>query len=445
MTRTDRRRGVTRRHLLALSGTGALAGLAGCSGLLSGQPEQTVDADALTEMVAGDALTVPETLPVDIEASFVAEQRSIAESDLDRIPAPFDSETIPNGVIRGRLNNMYDSATDSVARIDEAETPYERLQRANRARVSAHEARAGWRAIDDDLTLAALRESVPSIEGRIASVVQRWSHVGDDPVRAVVVHEAIESEIRAARNWLSSRNRRERSDGTALDVADLAEDLERARTSVTVAAYVFDRFRADLDTTTEQRPRFEAAREELRTRLRDRQDALPPRDVDEPTSLVDRDIEETTGVRALASLGTEASYRAEQLTESDDDPFLANEVVGAADALVYARGFESLRERLENGDDVAVESVDDVSALRSDAISAVEDARSTDRGHLLVNELLPRFANEIRWTDERFARESGTTSLDSVAYDAVDYAVAAATCRAVPRVSADVAGVLRDS
>jgi hypothetical protein len=160
---------------------------------------------------------------------------------------------------------------------------------------------------------------------------------------------------------------------------------------------------------------------------------------------VDRDIEETTGVRALASLGTEASYRAEQLTESDDDPFLANEVVGAADALVYARGFESLRERLENGDDVAVESVDDVSALRSDAISAVEDARSTDRGHLLVNELLPRFANEIRWTDERFARESGTTSLDSVAYDAVDYVVAAATCRAVPRVSADVAGVLRDS
>ncbi|MFB6250580.1 MAG: hypothetical protein ABEI27_02650 [Halobellus sp.] len=445
MTRPDRRPGVTRRQLLALSGAGTLAGVAGCSGIFPGQSEPTVDADALSQIVAGEAPRVSETLPVDIEASFVAEQRSIAKSDLDRVPAPFDREAIPNGVIRGRLNDMHESATESLARIDEAEVPYERLERANRAQVSAHEVRSAWRAIDDDLTLAALRESVPSIEGRIDSTVQRWSHVGDDPVRAVVVHEEFESKIRAARNWVSSRNSPERSGGTALDVADLAEDLERARTSATVAAYVFDRFRGRLDATTDQRPRFEAAREELRSRIRDRQDALPSQDIDDPTSLVDRDVGETAGVRALVRLGSEATYRAEEAIAAADGPYLANEVVEAADALVHVRAFEALRERIASGDDLAVESVDDISAFRSDAISAVESAQNADPGRLLVRELLPRFANRIRQTDERFARESGTTTLSSVAYDAQEYVIGAVTCRVVPRVSADAAGALRKS
>lgn len=444
--RSDVRPAIGRRRLLALAGTGVLAALAGCSGLLS-DSEPTIDADALAEVVAEDAPSAPETIPVDIEPAFVDEQRSTAAATLDGVPAPFDREAIPNGVIRERLNDSYEAATEALETIDEGETPYGRLGRANRARVAAREVRAGWRAIEEDLTQADLREEVPAIENGIDEVAARWSYVGDDPVRAVVVHAEIEDELRAARNWIAP-DRGRPADGNALGVADLAEDLERARTSVAVASYLFERFHGSLDTTTGQRGRFEAAREELRVRVRESMSGLPPRDVDEPTALVDRDVDETAGVRALASLGSEARYRAKDVTASEnrrEGPSLANDVVGATDALVYIRGFESLRERIEGGDDLAVESVEDVAALRSAAVSAVERARDATRGALLVDAMLPWYANEIRWIDDRLRRESGSVTVDSVAYDAIDYIVAAETCRALPPACADAAAALRES
>ncbi|WP_435183898.1 hypothetical protein [Halobellus sp. EA9] len=441
---------VGRRRFLAISGTGALATLAGCSGLLPGGSEPTVDADALAEAVSGDAPAVPETVPVDIEASFVDEQESIARSALDGVPAPFDREEIPNGVIRERLNGVYESATESIDRVDEALTPYDRLDRANGARVDAHEVQAAWRAIDADLTVSELTAETPAIAGSVDEVDARWSYVGDDPVRAVVVHDEIGTEIRAARNWLDSRHRRTTRDGrTALEVGALASDHERARTSVAVASYLFDRFRASLDATADLRARFEAARGILRARVREAKTALPPQDVDEPTSLVDRDVDETAGIRALAELGSEARYRAKDVTASDRDggdevPWLANDVLGALDALVFVRAFASLRERIEDGDDIAVEGIEDVAAIRESAIDAVAEARDADRGALLVDAMLPDLADEIRWTDDRLRRASGTVSVDSVAYDAVDYVVAGATCRALPPVCAETAAALRN-
>ncbi|MFB6091507.1 MAG: hypothetical protein ABEK02_00685 [Haloquadratum sp.] len=59
--------------------------------------------------------------------------------------------------------------------------------------------------------------------------------------------------------------------------------------------------------------------------------------------------------------------------------------------------------------------------------------------------MLPDFADEIRWTDDRLARESGSVDVDSVARAAVDYVTAAATCRALPPVCADAAAALRAS
>ena len=429
-----------------LSCVGTVASLAGCSEILSGERERTIDAGRLAEVVAADAPTVPETLPVEIEESFVDEQRSSAESDLAAVPAPFDREEIPNGVIRERLNDTYEAATDSIDQIDEVETPYGRLGQANSARVDAHQVQAAWRAIEEDLTQSDLADEALAIQSAIDEVAARWSYVGDDPVRAVIVHDEIETEIRSARNWLSSRtSRTRREDWTALDVANLAEDHERARTSVAVASYVFDRFRESLDTTAEQRSRFESAREELRGQIRDRMGSLPPEDVDEPTSLVDRDIDETAGVRALASIGSEARYRADDALEADDGPSLVSNVLGAADALVYARAFGTLRERIQDGDDIAVERAEDVAELRSEAVEAVNEARDADRGDLLVDAMLPRYANEITWTDEQFKRQSGSVSLQSVALDTIDYIVAAATCQAVVPVSADVATTLRES
>ena len=443
-----RSRKLGRRRLLALTGSVGVSSLAGCADRafgVFGSERQTIDGEALADLVDGDPPSVPETFPVDIEPSFVDDQRVAAESKLDDVPAPFDEEQIPNGVIRERLNGEYESARESVGATSDAETPYERLGHATRARTSAHEVLAAWRAIESAVTVDDLRESRSAVGDDVDAFASRWSYVGDGPVRAAVVHAEIEREIRGARNWLSFRGRAlDRAADNVLDFADLAVDIERARVDVAVGSYLFDRFRAGLDAERDRRERFERARETLRDRIETRRESLPD-ETDDPTSLVERDIDETAGVIALADLVRDARYRSEETSSNRerDSPSLASAALAAANALVYLRAFESLHERIEDGDDLAVESVADVRSLRADAVDAVRAARDTDRARTVAAAVLPQFAREIRWTDDQLERSSDAVPVDSAARDAAQYVVVAETCRAVPPVSADVAAALR--
>jgi len=440
-----RSRNLGRRRFLALTGAAGVSSLAGCADRVFGSDRETIDGDALAELVDGDAPTVFETVPVDIEPSFVDDQRAVAESKLEAVPAPFDEEQIPNGVIRERLNGEYEAARDSIRTVSDAETPYERLGHATRARTSAHEVLTGWRAIESAVTVDDLRESQSAVGDDVDAFASRWSYVGDDPVRAAVVHAEIEREIRGARNWLSFREGAlDRADGNALEFGDLAVDIERARVDVAVGSYLFDRFRASLEAERDRRERFERARETLRDRIETRKESLPD-ETDDPTSLVERDIDETAGVIALADLDRDARHRSEPAFSGGerDSPSLASAALAAANALVYLHAFERLHERIEDGDDLAVESVADVRSLRADALDAVRAARDADRGGTIASAVLPRFAHEIRWTDDRLERSSGSVPVGSVARDAAQYVVVAETCRAVPPVSADVAAALR--
>ncbi|RLM87981.1 hypothetical protein D3D02_13675 [Halobellus sp. Atlit-38R] len=62
MTHEHCESGVTRRRLLALSGVGTLASLAGCSGILPGESERTVAADALADAVADGVVCISSEL-----------------------------------------------------------------------------------------------------------------------------------------------------------------------------------------------------------------------------------------------------------------------------------------------------------------------------------------------------------------------------------------------
>ena len=442
--------GLTRRETLSLSGAAALAGLAGCGGrlserLLGGEPA-TIDAAALTEATRGETPTVPERLPVDIEESFVDDQRDRARSKLDAPPAPFDEAAIPNGVIRERLNDEYDRALQAIRDIPGAPTAYERLGHASRARTSAHEAQAGWNAIESDLTAEDLQESIPTVRDEVEAFAQRRSYVGGDPVRAAVVHAELDGEILGARNWLSIPDHRiAAAAGQSLELARIAVDIERARSDVAVGSYLFDRYRAGLDDPANLHDRFSTARETLRGRIDRQADSLPPEQVDDPTSLVDRDIDTTVGVRALMELGSDAQRRIEDARADGRRPSLADDTMHAVGTLLRIRAYRRLRERIEGGDDVDVASAEDVRALRSDAITAVEAARDAGRGGLVIGSLLPRFAHDIGWIDGRFDRGSGSVRVDSVAFDAMRYVVVASICRALPETAASAAAVLRGS
>ena len=438
---------LTRREALSLSGVAALAGLAGCGGRfrdrLGGGPA-TIDAEALSEATRGEPPTIPETLPVDIERSFVAGQRDRARSKLDGTPAPFNDAEIPNGVIRERLNDSYDGALQSIRDASGGPTPVERLGHATRARTEAHEVAAAWDAIDSEVTVDDLRASVPTVRGAVDALESRWSPVGDDPVRAAVVHREIERGLRGARRWLSIPDGRFRAaSGQSLELAAVAVDIERARADTGVGSYLFDRFRDRLDDPTDLTDRLTRAHEELRRRIDRGADPLPPGRVEGPTSLVDRDVEATAGVRALAKIGADARHRIEDVDAADGTPRLASDVLSAAATLAYLRAFERLRDRIEGGDDVAVASAADVGAIRSAAIAAIEAARSADRAPLLVDALLPGFAGNIGWIDDQFDRGSGSVRVELVSFDAMRYVVVAELCGALPGTAAEAADVLR--
>ncbi len=440
----------TRREVLSLSGVAALAGLAGCGGRirdrLPGGGPATIDAAALSEATRGETPTIPETLPVDIEQSFVAGQRDVARAKLDATPAPFDEETVPNGVIRERLNDAYDHALKSIRDASGAPTASERLDHTTHARTAAHEVVAAWDAIESNLTADDLRASIPAVRDDVDAFEARWAPVGDDPVRAAVVHREIERGLRGARRWLSIPDGQLRAAaGQSLELADIAVDIERARADTAVGSYLFDRFRGRLDEPTDRTDRLAAARGDLRSRIDRRAEPLPPDRVDDPTSLVDRDVGTTTGVRALAELASDARRRIDDVAADDGDPRLASDVLSATATLTHLRAFTSLRDRIEGGDDAAVASAEDVGALRSEAIGAIETARDGDRAGLLTDALLPGFAGNIEWIDDRFDRGSGSVRVESVSFDAMRYVTVASLCRALPETAAEATGALRSS
>jgi hypothetical protein len=423
-----------------------LTALAGCSGRLPGLGRKTVDGDRLKRMASRDAPMVPRTLPVDIEDSFVAAQTGVARDYLAAVPAPFDREAIPNGVVRNRLNHEYESARETSGGVDDAQTPFERLGHAGYARTRARGVRAAWRAVDADLTVADVRESAAPVRESVESFASRWSYVGDDPVRAAVVHAELEGNVRGGRVWADVDRRRalEREEGP-FAVQEVAEDVERARVDVDTGTSLFDRFRASLATERTLRATFRRARRELQARVRRRGESLPDHRVEDPTTLVDRDVGETAGVWALGELAREARYRVRDVDEDDGrEPRLASEVVGATGALCHLRAYERLRDRIESGRTASITAADDVVALRENAVAAVEAARDADRAPVLTRALLPRYARAIeRRGDDRFRHASGDVSLASVQRDAAPYVVAAERCRAAPPTAAVVAATLR--
>ena len=436
---------VGRREVLSASGVAALAALAGCGSVLPDDSPSMVPRDDLVAATEGEGPTVPETLPVDIEASFVAAYRDAARSKLDGTPAPFDEREIPNGVIRERLNDEHDGALGSLRDAADAASAYERLGHATRARTGAHEVGAAWAAIDGDLTVVDLRQSVPEVEREVDALASEHAYVGDDPVRAAVVHDEIEDRIGGARRWLSAPDRRIAGAGeTSLDLADVAADIERARVDVALGTYLFDRFRASLDAAADQRKRLTGARTALEARVDDRAGSVPEEGIDDPTTLVDRDVGTTTGMRALERLGREARSRVDQLRR-DDNPRLASAVVESVPTLTYLGAFERLRGRIEDGDDIAVDSAADVSDLRSEAVTAVVAAGDVARGQGLVDVVRPRIARELELADGRFGNGPDDVRVDSVARDAAGYVRIAEACRALPAAAETVVEVLHGS
>ncbi|WP_135829319.1 hypothetical protein [Halorussus halobius] len=445
---TDRRAGsesrsvaVTRRGFVALAGSAALAGCNAFGGD-DGEDGPTIDPEAYADALSTDPPSVAETLPVDIEQSYLDESAADSRESLSAVPAPLDREAVPNGAIRAELSRRYEDATEELEGAPDADSAFETMDRLRDARESARGVAGAWAAIDEGLTADDVLAGVPDVRDGVDEFRRRWRYVGDDSVRAVLVHAEVESLVAlAVRRLRGAGERSAHRPENPFTVGDLAGRIADARVALDDAEYLYGRFAGSLDDSRRIRGGFESAVEQLVATLDDRRESLPDGDPDDASSFVDRDVEGTPVASALTDL-TRAFEYADGLDDERATGRLASAVRSVHETLVRIRAFELLCDRVADGDHVTVETADDVRTIRERAFEAVASGVESDP---LSGTLLSEIGGDFAYAEERLA---GNASDDGISASWLDrdlgvYVLIGAMARATPGVSEKVVNVVR--
>ena len=433
----------SRRAFLALAASGALAGCNELSNPLSKETKSPkLDAEALVKMTNRDAPDVPPPNPVAVERSYVEAGVARAEERLATVPDPLGPDDVPNEAIRERLAEIRTEAGDALEALGGADPSVTVLHDLRRARENAEFAATAWAAIETDLVFRDVARRVPEIRSDLDSFRERWRYVGDGPIRALFVHDALESLVEIADNGARrDANRRYRDRDNCLAVGELAGALEEARAAVDDATYIYDRFDASLDSSRDLRPVFGRTSRSLAARLRKRRRHLPTTDEDGEATFVERDISGPAGEEALRELSRGVRYSS--VARARKSGRYARAVLGAYSDLVRYRAFRSLRKRVSGGEDFAIETAEDVTALRASAVEAITNAPSRARYVRLAREEVTGLARTVSYTDEQLEQYDDPIRADWVLDEAARYLVAAELARAVPPVSDTVGAELR--
>lgn len=439
---TDGPSAPTRRGFLALAGGVALAGCGGLDSLSNDEPTR-IDAEALKRAVSGETPSVPERFPVAVEASAVDDRAAAARESLSSVPAPLGAEEVPNGAIRAELTEMREEATEALDAVSAADSPAAALSSTRRAREAAAAAATAWRAVDGTVDSDDVRARIPAVRSDLDAFRTRWRYVGDGPIRAVLAHAEVEDRVAYAGRRLARGGERARAvSETPISVGESAGDVAAARASLTDGAYLFDRFDASLADARPVGAGLRRAGEALTETVNDRRGELPAVAAD-PSSYVDPDVEGTAVGYALADLRDDIDY-ADGIDVERATGQRANVVLSAFWTLTRVRAFQRLRERVDGGDYVAVESAEDVRTMRESAVRAVERALAAG-DHPGLDHRILRVADRFGYVADRMTRHTDDdgVAVDWIARDAGQYVVIESMARATPATSAEVAGAIR--
>jgi hypothetical protein len=427
--------GLTRRGTLALAGA-ALVG--GCSALGS---DTTLDATAVAEVAAGDAPTVAKPLPVDVADDHLGAARASTESDLESAPLPLSAESVPNGVVRALLERELEYARESLGRASDATGVRERLGALRHAREHARYVAAAWAATNDDLTVGAVRDRAAAVRSDLAGFREERAYVGVDPVRAALVHGAVDEwTASAGRHADLTDERFEYDPGSAPGVGERAREVEYGRAALDDARHVHRTLADSLTDPPSMRPTLVAARESLTGDIESRLADLPPVDATDPATFADteRDLDGTVAEVVLDDLHFRLPHRLEP------DGVLAGDVLGRLEGLAHVGAFERFRDRVEDGDEFGVESVDELAERRETAVAAVESGLDESTDQRLARQVLADRLWRITRTDEELRNYEDAVHATGIRWEVGEYVATAMLARSVPaacRTALDALGV----
>ncbi|WP_193571741.1 hypothetical protein [Haloarcula sp. JP-L23] len=417
---TDPAAGQTRRGFLAVVGASALAGCGAVERFADGD-EPTIRSHELPDVDTGDDerphhLLFP-AVPVPIEDAYLGAGRDRTTELLSGLPTPLGPDEIPNGHIREHLLDAADHATENIDDARRAETGLMALRAIRESRQNARYAAEGWRFVSEGRRAAPLREERRNAVAEARSFDSEYTYLGDDPVRAALVHARIETALRRATD---AEEPSVNHDGSALlTVAEWGEAAESAHVYLDDARHLDAQFRASLpaDAGTVE-ARLRGAAEALLADLRSR--AVPP----EPTS---GDWEAPERVRW------------EVRDEAVDGTTRVTEAAGPASALLDATGrlagfgaLERVRRRIEEGEQFRVESAADVRRFRQTAVDALQSTLGTGPTPGLVRTVLTNAADRIWSADWELSRAQGDVRPAQLVDPVSEYVVATALARAAP-------------
>jgi len=430
---------LTRRGVLALGGAALTAGCSDLGGLL-GPNEVRLDASAVHEAASGEVPTVTEPLPVDVATDHVGASRESAESDLDAVPLPLSAEELPNGTMRWVLGNEVEHARAQLESASEAAGARERLSTLRHAREHTHYVAAAWAYTNDEASADGVRDRAATVREDVEALREDWTYVGEDPVRVVLVSDAVESWAGAARRYatLGDPTFQYRPD-SALGVGERAGDVEHGHAYLADATHVGEQFSASLSDPPSMRETLTDARASLTETIESRLESIPD-DIDDPNDLAetDRDLEGTPAYVALDELH---SNLIGGLEPTDD---VAMDVVERFRGLAFAEAFVSLRDRVESGETFGVTSAEEIGDRRAAAVSAVESALEESPDRRLARRTLANELWHLTDADETLARHDGAVVADALHWEIGDYLSLTMLAHGVPpacRTTLDALGV----
>jgi hypothetical protein len=431
--------------VLALAGSTLVAGCGGIGGFLGSDPV-VLNGAKLEAIGDGSAPEIEKRVPVDIGETYLSEAASRAETLLGSVPEPLGPEEIPNGAIREELSETRESALEALDRADGASTPYEELLALGHARRDARNVAAGWEAIDAGLIREDLEDSAAAVHDRIGETRDRHAYVGEDPVRAVLVHREIEDFLQRAEgdatvDWRGFEGTRE----NPVALGQFAGHVEAAVAARENAAHVFEAFSGSLSERRDLEGRFEEAAESLLGEVETRREDVPTlEDGEEISSLVDGDVEDTPAAWALRRLHGEATDTRDVETERSAGR-LASAILLAGEKLAHASAFEALRETVDGGEHFVPETVADVRSIREDAVDAIETARDNGTDSRLTYAALEGMGEWIRFADGELARLGDEVEARHLDYELASYLQVTYVTRSIPAASGTVADALASS
>lgn len=423
---------LTRRGLLAVVGTSAIAGCSSLSERTGGSKStiRVYDLPDINKESVPEPI-VPPSLPIEVAPKQFATARDRVNTLLSSLPTPLGPTEIPNGHIRQHLTDAADEATDGLDKARIARTNLQALQSLQRARKHARYASAGWAVADQGQSISPLRREYRQTLSKARSFRNSHEYIGEDLVRAALVHAYIENTLNRI---VDTTRPRTDDEGQLLTVAEWGETAESAQASLDDTRHLAEQFAGSLsdDAGTVDGILTRTA-ETLLADSQSRRTELPP----EPTTS-DWGVAENVRnhIRRRVNDGTNSVI-------ASIGP--ARAVIVATEQLAYLRAFDRVEERIEAGEITTVDTAKALREIRSTAYNelttALEESPEPELARTVISDV-SWLVTQADWELERINRDVSPERLDDTV---ADYFIATAVARVVPAACRQTADALESN